>query len=226
MDKISNGQIVTELEALELNRNGQGPLVVPTNHLAITEQDTDDPVIEKERKLQKAEAASEGRYRGIWGYIRVFQISRVIAMLSLYLYLDQLDLHLAHQNRLKRERLRSAGRLTRTAVYGERLYAVRLWSFQLFRRALRRVVLGSSINRAKSQEKQAVWLKEKLITLGPTFIKMGQSMGTRADLLPLPFVTELGTLVDSVPAFPNHVAFATIEHELGRKLNDVYAEFE
>ena len=51
-------------------------------------------------------------------------------------------------------------------------------------------------------------------------------MGTRADLLPLPFVKELGTLVDSVPPFPNDVAFARIEHELGRKINEAYAEFE
>ena len=77
-----------------------------------------------------------------------------------------------------------------------------------------------------NQEAQAVWLKDKLIELGPTFIKIGQSMGTRADLLPLPFVKELGTLVDKVPPFPNEIAFARIEHELGKKINEVYAEFE
>mgnify|MGYP000016325011 CR=1 FL=1 len=48
----------------------------------------------------------------------------------------------------------------------------------------------------------------------------------RADLLPLPFVKELGTLVDSVPPFPNEIAFARIEHELGCKINEMYAEFE
>jgi len=51
-------------------------------------------------------------------------------------------------------------------------------------------------------------------------------MGTRADLLPLPFVKELGTLVDQVPPFPNDLAFAIIERELGKKINDAYAEFE
>ncbi|HEX3100413.1 MAG TPA: AarF/ABC1/UbiB kinase family protein, partial [Pyrinomonadaceae bacterium] len=40
------------------------------------------------------------------------------------------------------------------------------------------------------------------------------------------FVKELGKLVDQVPPFPNDVAFARIEHELGRKINEVYAEFE
>ncbi len=91
---------------------------------------------------------------------------------------------------------------------------------------LRRFFIGSESNKEANQEKQAVWLKEKLIELGPTFIKIGQSMGTRADLLPLPFVIALGELQDSVPPFPNEIAFARIEKELGRKINEVYAEFE
>ena len=117
-------------------------------------------------------------------------------------------------------------RLTRAAVYGEKLYAVRLWFLQSLMILFRRFLVGNAENKEANQQKQAVWLKEKLIELGPTFIKMGQSMGTRADLLPLPFVKELGTLVDQVPAFPNDVAFSIIEHELGRKINEVYAEFE
>ena len=77
------------------------------------------------------------------------------------------------------------------AVYGEKLYAVRLWFFHRIVFLVQRFVLGSETNREKNQEKQAVWLKEKLIELGPTFIKIGQSMGTRADLLPLPFDARL-----------------------------------
>ena len=91
---------------------------------------------------------------------------------------------------------------------------------------VRRFVIGAERDRERNQEIQAVWLRKKLIALGPTFIKIGQAMGTRADLLPLPFVTELGTLVDQVPPFPNEVAFARIEHELGKKINEVYSEFE
>jgi predicted unusual protein kinase regulating ubiquinone biosynthesis (AarF/ABC1/UbiB family) len=147
-------------------------------------------------------------------------------MLSMYLYLDQLDLHIKHQNKKKVERLNRAYDLTRAAVYGEKLWGIKLWFFQSFLYTLRRVFLGTETNREKVQEKQAVWLKEKLIKLGPTFIKIGQSMGTRADLLPLPFVKELGMLVDQVPPFPNDVAFAIIEKELGKKINEVYAEFE
>ena len=86
--------------------------------------------------------------------------------------------------------------------------------------------IGNESNKELNQEKQAVWLKENLIKLGPTFIKIGQSMGTRADLLPLPFVKALGELQDNVPSFPNSIAFARIEKELGKKINEVYEEFD
>ena len=200
----------------------EGPLI-PTTELAVAERISVEPVEEK-NKLQGNDGG-KGSF-GIHGYLRLFQISRVIAMLSMYLYLDQLDLHIKHQNKKKSERLSRAYEMTRAAVYGEKLWGIKLWFFQSFLYTLRRIFLGTETNREKIQEKQAVWLKEKLITLGPTFIKIGQSMGTRADLLPLPFVKELGTLVDQVPAFPNDVAFSIIEHELGKKINEVYSEFE
>lgn len=211
--------------AVEPNGDGRGH-VVPTSELAIAKMTSNEQLLEEERYLQKTEAAVESKFRGLRGYWRIFQVSRVIAMLSLYLYLDQLDLHQAHDKKHSRERLEKAYRLTRMAVYGEKLYQVRVWFFHVFMRSLQRVIIGRKVNQEQNQEKQALWLKEKLIELGPTFIKMGQSMGTRADLLPLPFVTELGTLVDSVPPFPNDVAFARIEHELGLKINQVYSEFD
>src|SRR6476620_2444742 len=99
-------------------------------------------------------------------------------MLSLYRYLDQLDVHQKAQNRHKKERLARADRLTRMAVYGEKLYAVRLRLFQSFMKLVRRVIIGGERNRERNQERQAIWLKEKLIELGPTFIKIGQAMGT------------------------------------------------
>lgn len=200
----------------------EGPLI-PTTELAVAER---VPARAADEKIElNNNDGGKGSF-GIRGYLRLFQISRVIAMLSMYLYLDQLDLHIKHQDKKKSERLNRAYDLTRAAVYGEKLWGIKLWFFQRFLYSLRRIFLGTETNREKIQEKQAVWLKEKLITLGPTFIKIGQSMGTRADLLPLPFVKELGMLVDQVPPFPNDVAFAIIEKELGRKINEVYAEFE
>ena len=162
-----------------------GPLI-PTTELAVAERVPARPAEEK-IELQNNDGG-KGSF-GIHGYLRLFQISRVIAMLSMYLYLDQLDLHIKHQNKKKSERLSRAYEMTRAAVYGEKLWGIKLWFFQSFLYTLRRIFLGTETNRENIQEKQAVWLKEKLITLGPTFIKIGQSMGTRADLLPPPALT-------------------------------------
>jgi predicted unusual protein kinase regulating ubiquinone biosynthesis (AarF/ABC1/UbiB family) len=212
---------------VELLPNGKGSDgMIRTKDLDIAKLVTNEQRIEEEKFLEGKETQIENRYRGLRRYLRLFEITRMIAMLSLYLYLDQLDIHQKQQRRHKQERLERAYRLTRLAVYGEKLYAVRFFFKQQFMKLLRRIIIGAEGDRERNQEKQAVWLKDKLIELGPTFIKMGQSMGTRADLLPLPFVVELGTLVDQVPAFPNEIAFARIEHELGKKINEVYSEFE
>src|SRR6185369_7186810 len=84
---------------------------------------------------------------------------------------------------------------------------------------------GSARKEARLQ-KQAVWLRESLIDLGPTFIKIGQALGTRADLLPLPYVKELATLQDQIPPFSTAEAFARIEAELGRPLHECYPEID
>jgi predicted unusual protein kinase regulating ubiquinone biosynthesis (AarF/ABC1/UbiB family) len=205
--------------------NGGGSLI-PSSDLTVAKQTSNEQRIAEERRLVEVERVVGKPYNGFHGYLRLFQISRVIAMLSLYLYLDQYDVHRKHYQKRLRARLDRAYDLTRTAVYGEKLYAVRFWFFDITIRLLRRFFIGNAASKDVNQERQALWLKEKLIKLGPTFIKIGQSMGTRADLLPLPFVKELGTLVDQVPAFPNDVAFTRIEKELGRKINEVYDEFE
>ncbi len=225
MLETGNGTIVKERNRLGADGFGSAG-VGPKEGLAISEKAVNGQLIEEDISLPKKDETESGQFLGIRGYLRLFQISRVIAMLAIYLYLDQLDLHLRMQTRQKLERLKSAIRLTRAAYYGEKLYAIRLWLFQAFLKTARRFFLGTDTNREKIQERQAIWLKDKLITLGPTFIKIGQSMGTRADLLPLPFVKELGTLVDQVPPFPNDVAFSIIERELGKKISEVYAEFE
>ncbi|MBX7221790.1 MAG: AarF/ABC1/UbiB kinase family protein [Blastocatellia bacterium] len=68
-------------------------------------------------------------------------------------------------------------------------------------------------------------LRARLVKLGPTFIKIGQALGTRADLLPIPYVDELGKLQNKVPPFPNEIALAIIERELGDKPQKVFARF-
>ncbi|HMZ82456.1 MAG TPA: AarF/UbiB family protein, partial [Acidobacteriota bacterium] len=81
-------------------------------------------------------------------------------------------------------------------------------------------------NTEQRMRRQAARLRERLIKLGPTFIKIGQALGTRADLLPVAYVDELAKLQNRVPAFPNREAYAIIERELGRPPQQVFARFE
>ena len=62
--------------------------------------------------------------------------------------------------------------------------------------------------------------------LGPTFIKVGQILSTRPDLLPLDLVTELGKLQDCVPPFDFTAVKNILEEELKAPLSEVFSEFE
>jgi len=62
--------------------------------------------------------------------------------------------------------------------------------------------------------------------LGPTFIKMGQILSTRPDLLPVEFIRQLSKLQDDVPPFSFELVRENIEKELGLPLEEVYQEFE
>ena len=63
-----------------------------------------------------------------------------------------------------------------------------------------------------------------LTELGPTYIKVGQALSTRPDLVPPVYLDELTTLQDQLPSFPNEVAYSFIEEELGQKPLNIYAE--
>jgi Predicted unusual protein kinase len=227
MAENKQGLILTEKPIEPIIDNVNGPhALVPTENLPVSKQISNEQLIAEEKFLLEKEAEVEKSYEGWRGYLRLFQVSRVIGMLSLYLYLDQYEVHRKQHLKVKEHREQQARKLTWLAVLGEKFYGARLWLFHIFILLLRRIFVGSETNKELNQEKQAVWLKENLIKLGPTFIKIGQSMGTRADLLPLPFVKALGELQDSVPPFPNEIAFARIEKELGKKINQVYEEFD
>ncbi|TAK42910.1 MAG: ubiquinone biosynthesis regulatory protein kinase UbiB [Betaproteobacteria bacterium] len=72
----------------------------------------------------------------------------------------------------------------------------------------------------------AVRLRRALETLGPIFVKFGQVLSTRRDLLPADIADELAKLQDQVPPFASAAAVAEIERSLGRRLDEVFAHFE
>ncbi len=69
-------------------------------------------------------------------------------------------------------------------------------------------------------------LREAFIELGPTFIKFGQILSDRKDLLPLDVIKELEKLQDDVPPFPGEEAVSIIERNLGRTIDSIFLRFD
>lgn len=88
-------------------------------------------------------------------------------------------------------------------------------------RLLARIVsIGRDLSAPRGQR-----LREALEHLGPIFVKFGQVLSTRRDLLPPDIADELAFLQDRVPPFSSDVAVGTIERAFGRPLNDIFVEF-
>ncbi len=69
-------------------------------------------------------------------------------------------------------------------------------------------------------------LRLALVELGPIFVKFGQALSTRRDLLPVDLADELAKLQDRVPPFDSAIAVATVEAAFGRPLADIFARFD
>ena len=76
----------------------------------------------------------------------------------------------------------------------------------------------------KNKYKRARELREILTKLGPTYIKVGQALSTRPDLIRKDFLEELTKLQDELPCFDSAIAFQIIEQELQRPVKEVYRE--
>ncbi len=78
----------------------------------------------------------------------------------------------------------------------------------------------------RSDEPRAVRVRKALEELGPIFVKFGQILSTRRDLLPDDLAIELARLQDHVPPFPGAVARRIIEEAYDQPLNEVFAAFD
>ena len=75
--------------------------------------------------------------------------------------------------------------------------------------------------RAQRQQRRAQWLTAELLKLGSAFIKLGQLLSARPDILPAGWVAELAALQDSVPAFSFEQVQTVLEQELGQRCAEV-----
>lgn len=113
-------------------------------------------------------------------------------------------------------------------------------NFVLVRHGLDEIVLAAHIMRPfrfllylspwrwfrRNPEPQAVRLREALEDLGPIFVKFGQMLSTRRDLLSADFADELAHLQDRVPPFPGREARLIVERALGAPVTETFLEFD
>ena len=91
------------------------------------------------------------------------------------------------------------------------------------------IVFGTLLDRIlrrDSEERQAVRLRLALEHAGGTFVKMGQQIAMRIDLVPWAYCVELSKMLDRMPPFPSEQALAAVERTIGRPWQEVFAVFD
>ncbi|CAL1354437.1 unnamed protein product [Linum trigynum] len=117
---------------------------------------------------------------------------------------------------------------TISAYWGKRPQAVATRIVQLLSVAggfLSRIawdVINNKVN--ENQVTRAIELREIVTSLGPAYIKLGQALSIRPDILSPVAMTELQKLCDKVPSFPDDIAMALLEEELGQPWQNIYSE--
>jgi ubiquinone biosynthesis protein len=76
------------------------------------------------------------------------------------------------------------------------------------------------------REAHAIGFRKRLVELGPAYVKLGQLLSTRPDLLPEPYIRELESLQDDVGAVPLEEVEQMIEQELGARLSKLFVRFD
>ena len=87
-------------------------------------------------------------------------------------------------------------------------------------RALRRFGSDAADNAAPTR------FAASLVTLGPTFVKLGQVLSTRPDVMRQAYVDALASLQEHGPEVPLQVVYETIKNELGKPVEELFATFE
>ena len=99
-----------------------------------------------------------------------------------------------------------------------------IWITGAFRFAC--LVLWDWLLRRNTRERRAVRLRRTFEAMGTTFIKLGQQLSMRLDLLPYTYTRELEKMLDRVPPFPTKQAFAAIEQAAGKPMGEVFSAFD
>jgi len=85
-------------------------------------------------------------------------------------------------------------------------------------------LLGRIKNNPDLEVQRAAELRDTITSLGPFFIKIGQALSIRPDVLSPRSMVELQKLCDKVPSYDSKIAFATIEEELGKPVMELFSE--
>ena len=86
--------------------------------------------------------------------------------------------------------------------------------------------LTGRLKNEKQARFRAKELTNLLVELGPAFVKAGQALSTRPDIIPGIFLEELSELQDQLPGFDGDKAMELIEEDLGSKINEIFLEIE
>src|SRR3954469_10530256 len=118
------------------------------------------------------------------------------------------------------QRLREISAVVVRHGFGELLDRSRLWD------VLGRREPGERPSRAEMLATSARRFRETLAELGPTFIKLGQILSARPDILPPDFIAELSQLQDRAPPLPLETVLRVVESGLGKPSRELFAEID